>query len=185
MNQAIVGLLAAAALATGIPQAPAAISGEIGFTGATAFDTPSLATATKVDIWRDANGVLGFLTVSDVTGSFSGIALGTDATMAAPWVFNPSTSTPGLWSVGGFTFDLTSATITLQNASFLDIKGVGTINGQAADWAFTAQSANGQNQTFFTVSANNVTVPDSGQTAMLLGVALIALAIVRWKFARA
>jgi hypothetical protein len=182
MNQAIVGLLAAAALAVGIPQAPAAISGEIGFTGATAFDTPSLATATKVDIWRDANGVIGFLTVSDVTGSFSGIALGTDATMAAPWVFNPSTSTPGLWSVGGFTFDLTSATITLQNASFLDIKGVGTINGQAADWAFTAQSANGQNQTFFTVSANNVTVPDGGQTAMLLGFGLSLLGVARRYF---
>jgi hypothetical protein len=183
MNQTLLGLLAAAALAVGIPQSPAAsISGEIGFTGATAFDTPSLATATKVDIWRDASGTIGFLTVSDVTGSFSGITLGTDATMAAPWVFNPSTATPGLWSVGGFTFDLTSATITLQNASFLDIKGVGTINGQKATWAFSAQSAGGVNQTFFTVSANNVTVPDSGSTVMLLGFGLSLLGIARRYF---
>lgn len=183
MHNILASLLAAAILAAGqLSASAAAIVGEIGFTGATAFDTPSLATATKVDIWRDASGTVGFLTVSDVTGSFSGIALGTDATMATPWVFTPSTATPGLWSVGGFTFDLTSATVTLQNASFLDIKGIGTINGQKAAWAFTAQSAGGENQTFFTVSANSATVPDSGSTVALLGLALAVIGFLRRQF---
>ena len=40
------------------------------------------------------------------TGDFAGIAPGTQATMAQPWIFNPSRPTPGLWSVGGFAFDL-------------------------------------------------------------------------------
>jgi hypothetical protein len=183
MNQTLIPLLAAIAMLVAQPQAPAAaVTGEIGFTGVVQFDTTSLATAHQVSIWENSSGVQGFLTVSDVTGSYSGIALGTDATMHTPWIFTPSTSTPGLWSVGGFTFDLLSSTITLQNSSFLDIKGTGTVNGTPAAWAFSAQSANGQNQIHFTISANTVSVPDGGTTAMLLGIGLIAVAIVSRKF---
>ena len=49
--------------------------------------------------------------------------------MATPWIFHPSTATPGLWSVGGFTFDLISATVVTQTATFLNITGTGTVSG--------------------------------------------------------
>src|SRR4030095_10174091 len=81
-------------LATGIvtsalstQQAQAAhINGTIDFAGATQFDPKSLSTATRVVKWRDVNGNLGFSNVADVTGNFSSIALGTQATMATSWI---------------------------------------------------------------------------------------------------
>ena len=117
-----------AVLATGVlscavfsQQAQAsAIQGNINFAGAVQFNTHSLLTASRVNTWFDAHGNAGFSSVtSGGTGDFASIAAGTQATMAQPWIFNPSTPTPGLWSVGGFTFDLLSSTIVTQNASFL------------------------------------------------------------------
>ena len=106
--------------------------------------------------------------------------------MAQPWIFNPSTPTPGLWSVAGFTFDLTSSTIIVQNAFVLAITGTGTVSGNgfddtAMDWAFTTQSAGGLTHLVFSFSANGPApgVPDGGATVMLLGAALGALGMVR------
>ena len=50
--------------------------------------------------------------------------------MAVPYIFTPPTATPGLWSVGGFTFDLDESTVVLQNADFLIISGTGHAHGQ-------------------------------------------------------
>ena len=137
------------------------ITGEIGFTGSAHFNTNSLATATTVTAWRDATGTLGFLNVSDIVGADyqAYVALGNVATMAVPWVFNPSVPTPGLWSVGGFTFDLTNDVVVLQTATFLNITGRGIVSGNGFDptpahWAFTTQSAAGHTETFFSISAN-------------------------------
>ncbi len=118
------------------------------------------------------------------TGDFAGIAPGTQATMAQPWIFNPSTPTPGLWSVGGFTFDLLSSTVVTQNAQFLSISGTGIVSGNgfdptAMEWSFTAQNAGGRPRTIFSFSANGVAVPDGGTTVMLLGAALGALGLAR------
>src|SRR5438132_1832724 len=127
-----------------------AIQGNINFAGATQFDTNSLLTATRVVTWFDSNGNAGFSSVQlGGTGDFAGIPAGTQATMAQPWIFNPSTPTPGLWSVGGFTFDLLSSTIATQNATFLDISGAGIVSGNGFDatgmkWSFTTQSAGGK-----------------------------------------
>jgi hypothetical protein len=109
---------------------------------------------------------------------------GTQATMAQSWAFNPSTPTPGLWSVGGFTFDLLSATVVTQNAQFLSISGTGIVSGNGFDptsmeWSFTAQNAGGRPRTIFSFSANGVAVPDGGATVMLLGAALGSLGMAR------
>jgi hypothetical protein len=163
----------------------ASITGTLQLGGAVRFDTNSLATATTVNIWFDDQAHPGHSTVQDGnTGDFTSIASGTQADMHNGWVFNPSTPTPALWSVGGFTFDLLSSTIVVQNSSVLAITGTGTVSGNgfdatSMDWAFTTQSAGGINHLIFSFSANGTAVPDGGTTIMLLGSGLTALGIAR------
>ena len=188
-----------AVLATGVlscafftQQAEAAfISGNINFAGGVQFDTNSLATATRVTTWFDSNGNAGFSSVQvGATGDFSGIAAGTQATMAQPWIFSPSTPTPGLWSVGGFTFDLLTATIVTQTANFLNITGTGIISGNGFDptagtWAFSAQNSSGKPKLLFSFSADSAAVPDGGSAVALLGIALTGIEVLRRKRRRA
>jgi VPDSG-CTERM motif len=177
-----------AALATGFiscalfsQQAQAVlITGDIAFAGTAAFDTTSLATAKEVKVWSA-------VTVSSVSGSFTSVALGSAVTMAAPWTFNPSTATPGLWTVGGFTFDLATSTIGSQNASMIDITGAGTLTGNGFDptvgaWEFTSQSALGRQHSTFSFSSDTVAVPDGGSAVALLGIALVGVEALRRKF---
>jgi hypothetical protein len=183
-----------AVLATGVlscalfsQQAQAtSITGDIQFAGETQFETNSLATAHRVVTWFDVFHNAGFSSVTSGTGDFAGIAPGTQATMAQPWIFNPSTPTPGLWSTGGFTFDLLSSTIVMQNASTLVIEGNGIVSGNgfdptAMDWSFTTQSSGGRPRTTFSFSANGIAVPDGGSTVALLGVALTGIEVLRRK----
>jgi len=160
------------------------LNGDIQFAGETHFDTNSLATATRVVTWFDVFHNAGFSSVTSGTGDFAGIAPGTQATMAQPWIFNPSTPTPGLWSVGGFSFDLLTSTVVTQNAGTLVITGSGIVSGNGfdptnMDWSFTTQSAGGHTRTTFSFSANGQTVPDGGTTVMLLGAALGVLGMAR------
>ena len=123
------------------------------------------------------------------TGTFASIPVGASVAMAAPYIFSPSTGTPALWSVGGFTFDLQTSSVTLQNNNFLAISGTGTIFGPAGFdptpgvWAFTTQNAGGRPGSTFTFSANTaaVGVPDGGMTVALLGAGLLGLAAFRAK----
>jgi hypothetical protein len=163
-----------------------AIQGNINFAGEVQFDTNSLATASRVVTWFDVFHNAGFSSVTSGTGDFAGIAPGTQATMAQPWIFNPSTPTPGLWSTGGFTFDLLSSTIVMQNASTLVIEGNGIVSGNgfdptAMDWSFTTQSSGGRPRTTFSFSAIGVAAPDGGSTVALLGVALTGIEVLRKK----
>jgi hypothetical protein len=47
--------------------------------------------------------------------------------MAAPW--NVNSGLANLWSVGGFTFNLTASSIIHQGNGFLAVSGTGTITG--------------------------------------------------------
>ena len=188
-TKTILTLIAAGLLLTALStqEAQAAqIQGRIDFAGSAMFDSSALQSVTKVVEWRDVFGNAGFSNVANVTGTYSGIALGTQATMATPWIFSPSTATPGLWSVAGFTFDLTSSTIVMQTGTFLNITGVGTVSGNgftatAARWAFTVQNAGGGTGDFFSFSANTASVPDGGSAVALLGISLVAIEFVRRK----
>ena len=186
-----------AVLATGVlscavfsQQAQASpINGDIQFAGEVQFDTNSLATATRVVTWFDVFHNAGFSSVTSGTGDFAGIAPGTQATMGQPWIFNPSTPTPGLWSVGGFTFDLLSSTIMTQNASTLVIDGTGIVSGNGfdptvMDWMFTTQSSGGRTRTTFSFSANGLAVPDGGSAVALLGLALTGIEVLRRRLKR-
>jgi hypothetical protein len=162
------------------------IQGNINLAGAVSFNTTSLATAARVVTWFDINGNAGFSSVAPGgTDDFAGIASGTQASMAS-WIFNPSTPTPGLWSAGGFTFDLLSSTIVTQNASFLTITGTGIVSGNGfeptqMEWSFSTQSASGRSRAKFSFSANGVAAPDGGSAVALLGFALTGIEALRRK----
>jgi hypothetical protein len=153
----------------------APIQGTIDFGGVVTFDTMSLANATRVNQWQPfQGGTAGFSMVLQSSGDFSSISAGTQAAMATPWIFNPSTNTPSLWSVGGFTFNLATSTITRQNATDLDITGVGTITSTNSNfsatpgtWSFTSSDANGQNQATFSFQAHSAAVPEPNSVALL------------------
>jgi len=189
-------LIGALALAAGLVTAAQAtpITGFIQFAGSVAFDTTSLATATRVDTWFDVFGNAGFSNVTKgSTGIFAAIAPGTQATMGTPYIFNPSTSTPALWFVGGFTFDLSSSTLVTQNAAELTIEGTGIVSGNGftptnMSWMFTTQNSSGTDQAMFSFSANSNAVgavPDSGAAISLLGIGLMGLELARRKLAKA
>ena len=164
------------------PQAHATmIDGAITFAGSAVFDTNSLATATRVDAFSD-------VMVMSRDGDFtSTVNVGDSVTMSQPWIFTPSTPTPALWSVGGFTFDLASSTVVLQNSDFLLISGIGTITGNGFDategvWSFTSQEPHAGGVFSFSASSGSTgTVPDGGTTVALLGIGLVGVEVLRRK----
>jgi len=193
--KSLVAGLTAIVVASGLALSAQAtpITGFIQFAGSVAFDTKSLATATRVDTWFDVFGNAGVSNVTaGSTGDFGAIPAGTQATMGTPYIFNPSTATPALWSVGGFTFDLSSSTLVKQTATELTIEGMGIVSGNGftpteMSWMFTTQNASGANQATFSFSANNSAgaVPDSGAAISLLGIGLMGLELARRKLAKA
>jgi hypothetical protein len=160
----------------------AQINGFIDFAGEVKFDTTSLATATMVTQWK-----LAF--VSGTSGDFASVPVMSNVAFVTPYVFNPPTPYANLWSVGGFTFELTSSSIDTQNSHFLNISGVGFVTGNGFDrtpgtWSFTSNRSNGGTATQFSFAGNTTATPtpDSGSTVALLGIALITVGTLRAKF---
>jgi len=159
------------------------ITGMLNIGGTATFDTNSLATAHSAT-FSDA------LVLGGNSGDFAGFAVGTPVVMAS-YTFDPSTITNGLWSVNGFTFNLTASLVQLpRSATFLSITGTGTITGPPGFdptpgiWAFTSQNAGGRPHSTFSFSANTEAVPDGGMTMALLGTGLMGLAAFRAKFGK-
>jgi hypothetical protein len=178
---AIVAALASVGLLSSAQATP--ITGMLNIGGTATFDTNSLTTA-KSATFADE------LVLGGNTGVFAGFAVGTPVVMA-DYTFDPSTITTGLWSVNGFTFNLTSSTVVMRSATFLSVSGTGIITGPpgfdptAGVWAFTSQNAGGHPHDTFSFSANTVAgVPDGGMTLALLGAGLTGLAAFRAKFAK-
>jgi VPDSG-CTERM motif len=160
------------------------INGAILLGGRVTFDAP-LGSATTVTNWFNVFGNPGMSSVLAVSDDFSGILPLTSATMAIPWVFNPPTPTLGLWSVGGFTFDLLSSTIVTQLPNFLNIEATGIIHGPGFDdtpgtFQFTVTGSGIR----FGFAALTQAVPDGGAAVALLGLALIGIEAVRRKLRR-
>ncbi len=149
------------------------ISGNVNFLGAAQLDTTNLATATQV--------VSAMTFVGTADGDFSSLFFGQPVTFSSPWTFN-SGAHAALWSVGGFTFDLSSSWIVTQDSTFLNVEGNGWITAADFDatpgtWSFTipGAAANG----IFTFAAATHAVPDGGTTALLLGAGLLTVAALR------
>jgi len=184
--KAILARLAVAALCGFLSQqaqAAGPIKGSIDFIGVVTYDTTSLATATKVSLWNSSF-------VSKDTMDFATfVPANTNVTMGNNWIFNsgtpalpaPGPAKSGLWSVNGFTFDLTSSQVVSQSANFLNIAGVGTASGNSFDptpgtWSFTSTKSNGQDSQTFGFQSSTV-VPESS-TLALFATGAICLASV-------
>ena len=158
------------------------ITGMVNIAGQANFNTNSLLTASSAT-FTNAH------VEGPNTGSFAGLTFPTPVVMAS-YTFDPSTITNGLWSVGGFTFNLLSSTVEQRTATFLSISGTGTITGPPGfdptpgTWAFTSQNAGGRPGMSFSFSANTEAVPDAGMTMALLGTGLMGLAAFRAKFGK-
>jgi hypothetical protein len=136
--------------------------------GIATFDTPSLATATMVTAFSNT-AVAGM----GNTGVFSSITPGTPVAMTAPFMLNSPEQAPSmLFSVGGFTVDVTGSMIMEQTAGFLEVNGTGMLMGNGlqptpGSFAFTA------------------TTPDSGMTVGLLAIGLMGIVALRRRFGHA
>lgn len=156
------------------------IEGAITFAGGAQFDTMTLATATRVDQFSN-------VTIISADGDYAAFVSPNDpVAMATPWIFSPSTPTPGLWSVGGFTFDLDTSTIVLQTEKFLLIQGTGTVMGNGFDatdgtFSFSTQSPGAGRGVFSFSASSDSQVPDHGATVALLGISLLGLEFFRRK----
>ena len=186
MKKTILAVLAIGALSCGLfsQQAQATqISGTIRFVGGVHLDNNHLGLATTVVTWFDLGLNPGHSTVLTGDGDLN-IAPGTQADMHNGWNFAGGGPQPGLWSVGGFTFDLASATITSQSNFFLNVLAEGTISGNGFDptpgvFSFTIDNANGRPRVIFGFAAEGASLPDGGTTVMLLGAAIGALGMAR------
>jgi hypothetical protein len=169
------------------------------------LNSSSAASASEVTAWTGFGGN-GSPLVESADGSFASVTPGTAATFSAPWFFN-SGAVNGLWSVGGFTFDLTSSHIVNQGTTVeggvpigsATVEGIGAIMGhgdnpEAMTWSFSindpsAKGANGQQIFSFQVADGTVGstsgttppsgVPDGGTTAMMLGLGMLGLGLIK------
>jgi hypothetical protein len=163
-------------------------SGNIGWTGTVELNTPSAGTATAVTAWHGMAGA-GLPLVFAADGSFAG-TIGMGTTFVAPYSF-VSGAIPSFWTVGGFIFNLTESHIFSQggNPPGVVVNGSGFVSGNGftstfMTWSFSTQDPPAGNPRLFTFSASAGTVPDSGSTVALLGLALAGVEALRRKMSR-
>lgn len=157
----------------------------INFSGSAQFDPMNLATATTIEEWFVANSLQpGISYVQSIEGNAftANIALGDAITMNSPWVFTDAIS--NLWAVGGFSFDLESATINHQSGAFIAITGTGTVSGNGYDptqasWFFTANQPLTDGRFAYSAGTATAAVPDGGSAIALLGLALGGMEFLR------
>jgi len=184
ISKTILAVLAIGALSSALfsQQAQASqIQGDILLIGRVTLDGNLLTATTVTNLFAAISGNPGKSTVAATSGDFTSVALGSEATMAHPWVFSPSTPVASLWSVGGFSFDLTSVTSITRPPGFLNVSAVGILHGAGFDdtagtFTFTVTGTGVR----FGFAANTVAgAPDGGTTVMLLGLGISALGIAR------
>ena len=153
------------------------ITGVVNMSGGAALNGP-LGSATGVTSWSNVK----------VTSVTSGSALDTtinvndSVAMAAPWMFNSGQL--GMWTVGGFTLDLTTSAVEFQSGSFLSVKGLGYLSGNSFDstygeWFFSSQGQAADGEFSFSATTVGGNVPDNGTTVAMLGAALLGLVLLR------
>jgi hypothetical protein len=159
----------------------AAITGHISFStenGTWSGNTTDVNTISAITSF-------GNVSVTSGSGSFAAILPGTSVTMQGFNFVTPVFNNP-LWSVGGYTFSLTSITGITRTDSGIDtlaLNGNGNIsNGVDSQFGFWAWSGELNGTATFSFSSTTVAgVPDGGTTVMLLGGALAGLGLLRKK----
>jgi hypothetical protein len=192
-SRKVAAILAIGLVACGLlcqqANAQAPIVGNITFAGSVSLDTSSVDTATEVTAWHGlATGDKPQVQTRD--GTFASVAPGTGTDFSAPWPFNipPGTITNPFWSVGGFTFDLTSSNVVTQGSGALHVAGTGTVSKSGftttpGSWNFTTQDSSADSQ--FSFSAATSAVPEASTVALFAigGVCLLGGKLLRRKAA--
>ncbi len=179
----------AAALTQSIQALPFATGG-LGFGGSVTLNNNSANDSTAVTSFPSS-------VVTLASGTFTGIS-GAAVMTSGSWFFNspPGAIVNPFWQVGGYTFNLVSSYIFAQggiagSTAFVTVDGTGTVTGPGIapttmTWSFTTQdpsvgtTGTPPNPTY-TFSASSNTVPDGASTAMLLGLALSGVALLKRK----
>jgi hypothetical protein len=175
-------LVLAMALLGNVARANPIIQGQINFDGVATTNNGTLATATSFAT------ITSTYVVPGNTGTYSSVPLFTPVTFT-PFTFSPFP--PGgvtpLWTftVGSvsYWFDATSLTVDSQSAGFLNLSGSGWayITGYTPTlgvWSITDTTPAGKpsKHPTFTFGADSATLPDSGGTALLIGLGLAGIA---------
>jgi hypothetical protein len=181
----LVGVGALVGWSVGVQAQP--INGDIDFSGFATLNT-GIASATAYtsiyDVTVDPSGNSGSFTgfnttLTPHTATFNTFSFGGNTLNPNPLTLWTATDGSGnVWKLIA-----TSVTITLQNGTFLDLSGNGTIYENGGDatsgvWTMDDTSASGLATVTFG-SSSQATVPDGGTTVLLLGAALTGLAVIK------
>ena len=181
MKTSLLKLAGVALLALALSSASKAnpINGTIYFTGVATLDA-TVQTATSVTA---ISGNVG-LRYGDFTSVANGAAVTWSVGPGTPWVFSPSGTQLALWSVGGFTFDVSNTTVVIQNPAagvyWLNVSADGWVSGNGFDATkgVFGFSINGDNQNTTLTFTSSTQVPDGGTTALLVGLGLVSMSLV-------
>ena len=117
-------------------------------------------------------------------------ALGLPVAIVSPWSF-ASGAIANFWVVaGGYSFDLTSSSVTSQGGGGVFVTGFGTLKAPGFDntpgvWRFTSQNPAGDRNEFSFSAANEAQpVPEGGSAVAMLGMGLLGLAAARKKLVK-
>ena len=114
------------------------------------------------------------------TGGFASLTTGTTGTIH-DFSFAPFVPVSGFLAIGGFSFDLTSATVAQQNGIFLDVHGTATVHETGfsdAQATFDFSGQGGGQPATFSWSATAAAVPEP-MTLGILGMGLAAFGAMR------
>jgi hypothetical protein len=196
MKNKMIKLTGVAVAVLGIASAAYAntITGAVGFSGNNfILDGSTVAASTEVLSWgtQTASGFIN----NGTTTTYSGASVGG---LPAPFVYatggpgGPLTTLPisGFWTIGIYSFQLTSFNYTLGNGNTsLNINMFGIVTdglGDSGNWSgqLSTQNPNigSSNSGYqYTGSLSFGSVPDGGTTILLLGSALSGLALLKRK----
>lgn len=157
----------------------AALAGKIEFAG---FLDPVFAgpVVTGIDVVASPFGLLdNEAFVSSATGSFS--LLPGSIGFYSDIDFSTLPISP-LWSVGGFSFELTSLTVVTNDGAHLDLSGSGIVtdgvDSAPMDWTLTSTDASGAGAFNF-FADSNIVVPESSALLPFGMLALVVLTLRR------
>jgi hypothetical protein len=186
LTKILFGIAIASALTANLAKANL-IYGDIAFTGGTVTypGTQKMSNATGF------KAIVGATVQGTSTGSYSAVTAGTAVTFK-PFSFTAASVTP-LWTFnfGGLTysFDATSVTLVSQSKEFITLDGNGwadiTKIGGASDgytatagtWSFVV-TAQGKSSATWAAATDIPQVPDTGATALLIGLGLSGVGLM-------